>query len=269
MQKRALFGRYIDIPLKEEPLYFFPYTQRYRTKRDMHYHNGMEIGLCIGGEGIFFLEDKLCHFCRGDVSVVLTGERHIAQSPNHNPSEWYFLNIDPEALGLSFPTYMASPILSDKNITELMQLICRELDGRREDSADYVIPLLRALAVCLHRSNEGIEHVPVDNESSETILPALSYMAQHYMEDITVEQLAKECFLSVPYFRRVFKRCTQISPMSYLAEVRLKMAAVLLRSTNDPISEIALNVGFITLSAFNRKFHDYYGMSPREWRKSL
>ena len=268
MQKRALFGRYIDIPLKEEPLYFFPYTQRYRTKGDMHYHNGVGLGLCIGGEGVFFLEDRLFHFCKGSVSVVLTGERHVAQSPNHNPSEWYFLTIDPEALGLPFPDYMANPILSDKNITDLMQLICRELDRRQEDSADYVIFLLRSLCVLFHRSNAGSEPV-TESENSEAILPALSYMAQHYMDEITVEQLAKECFLSVPYFRRVFKRCTRTSPMSYLAEVRLKMAAVLLRTTDDPISEIALNVGFITLSAFNRKFHDYYGMPPREWRKSL
>ena len=89
------------------------------------------------------------------------------------------------------------------------------------------------------------------------------------MEDITVDQLSEMCFLSTTYFRRVFKRCTRLSPMAYLCQVRLKMAAVMLRSSNAPISEIVEKTGFRTASSFNRKFREYYNMSPREWRQSL
>ena len=270
MQKQSFFGRYIEIPLSSEPFYFFPYTQRYKTKRDMHYHNGVEIGLCLKGEGIFFLEDRLFHFGKGDVSIVLPGERHIAQSPDHNPSEWYFLTIDPQALGLEFPEYIARPVMSARGVTYTMRLLCAELENRRFDTEELVVIWLRALCVWIRRDNEATT-IPSETESgsAEAILPALSYISQHYMEDITVEQLAKICFLSTTYFRRVFKRDIRVSPMTYLCEVRLKMAAVLLRSTSAPIADIVAKTGFRTASSFNRKFREYYHMSPREWRQSL
>ena len=269
MQKQSFFGRYIEIPLSSEPLYFFPYTQRYNTKRDMHYHNGVEIGLCLKGEGIFFVEDRLFPFGKGDVSIVLAGERHIAQSPDHNPSEWYFLTIDPQALGLDFPEFIVRPVLSARGMTYTMRMLCAELENRRWDSEELCVLLLKALCVWLRRDNEADQPEEADSVSTEAILPALSYISQHYMEDITVGQLAETCFLSTTYFRRVFKRCMRVAPMTYLYEVRLKMAAVLLRSSNAPIADIVAKTGFRTASSFNRKFREYYHMSPREWRQSL
>ena len=130
--------------------------------------------------------------------------------------------------------------------------------------------LLKALCVWLRRDNEGTTvSVETDSGNTEAILPALSYISQYYMEDVTVDQLAEICFLSTTYFRRVFKRCTRVSPMTYLCEVRLKMATILLRSTSMPISEVVIKTGFRTASSFNRKFREYYNMSPREWRQSL
>lgn len=269
MQKQPFFGQYIEIPLTEDPLYFFPYTQRYKTKRNMHYHNGLEIGLCLRGEGVFFVEDRLFPFGKGDVSVVLPGERHIAQSPDQNPSEWYFLTIDPQALGLVFPEHLARPVLSARGVTYLMRMLCAELENRRKDTPELAVVLLQALCIWLRRDNENADDEPVDDRAAEAILPALSYISQHYMEDITVDQLSEMCFLSTTYFRRVFKRCTRLSPMAYLCQVRLKMAAVLLRSSGAPVSEIIDKTGFRTASSFNRKFREYYHMSPREWRQSL
>ena len=268
MQNRSSFGRYIPIPLQEEPLYFFPYTQRHKTRRDMHYHNGLEIGLCRKGAGVFFVEDRLFPFGKGDVSIVLPGERHIAQSPDLDPSEWYFLTVDPTALGLEFPSYLERPVLAARGVTYTVRLICAELENRREDSAELVVTLLRALCIWLRRDNE--RQLPMEPAgNAEAILPALSYISQHYMEEMTVDQLAERCFLSTTYFRRLFKQCTHLSPLAYLVQVRLKMAAVLLRSSRLPVTEVMEKTGFRTASSFNRQFREAYHMTPREWRQSL
>ena len=150
-----------------------------------------------------------------------------------------------------------------------MRMLCAELENRRWDSEELCVLLLKALCVWLRRDNEADQLEEADSGGTEAILPALSYISQHYMEDITVGQLAETCFLSTTYFRRVFKRCMRMAPMTYLYEVRLKMAAVLLRSSNAPIADIVAKTGFRTASSFNRKFREYYHMSPREWRQSL
>ena len=150
-----------------------------------------------------------------------------------------------------------------------MRLLCAELENRREDTAELAVLLLRALCIWLRRDNESAGDAAAEEGSNEAILPALSYISQNYMEDITVDQLAEMCFLSTTYFRRVFKRCTRLSPMAYLCQVRLKMAAVLLRSSRAPISEVVEKTGFQSASSFNRKFKEYYQMSPREWRQGL
>jgi len=69
MQKQSFFGHYLEIPLEEDPFHFFFYTQRYNSQRNMHYHNGVEIGLCTKGEGIFFLENRLFPFALVPLSL--------------------------------------------------------------------------------------------------------------------------------------------------------------------------------------------------------
>ncbi len=269
MQKQSFFGQYVEIPLKEDPFYFFSYTQRYKTQRDMHYHNGVEIGLCTKGEGIFFLEDRLFPFAKGDVSVVLPGQRHIAQSPDQKPSEWCFLTVDPKALGLDFPETLSCPVVSSRPITDLARLLCAELKEHHPQREEMTLLLLQVLCVWLRREDREESWPKTDSGHAEMILPALSYISQHYMEDITVDELAERCLVSTTHFRRLFKRCTGKSPMTYLCEVRLKMAGVLLRSGRDSVAQIADQSGFRTLSSFNRKFREYYGVAPRTWRQNL
>ncbi len=270
MQKQSFFGHYLEIPLEEDPFHFFFYTQRYNSHRNMHYHNGVEIGLCTKGEGIFFLENRLFPFAKGDVSVVLKGQRHIAQSTNQNPSEWYFLTIDPVALGLDFPETLSQTIFSSRTITDLMELICAELKEHHPQREEMTLLLLQALCVWLKREDAGDSDLSkVDAVRAEMVLPALSYISRYYMEDITVDELAERCLVSTTHFRRIFKQCTGKSPMEYLCEVRLKMAAVLLRSSRDSVARIASQSGFCTISSFNRKFKEYYGVAPRIWRQNV
>lgn len=268
MQKRTIGNDYIHIPLDEQPLYFFPYTQRYKTTRNMHYHNGMEIGLCLKGEGVFFVEDRLFVFGQGDVSVVPAGKRHIAQSPDRSPSQWYFLTVDPDALGLQLPGQFQSYILSERSVTSAMQLLFAELEAGKKGCEQAVKLLLELLCIWLRR-----EHAAAGTtqpaETSAQILPALAYMAQNYMEPVTVEQLAEMCYLSTPYFRKIFRSNMRMSPIAYLQQVRLKMADVLLRSTDLPIALVAERSGFRTLSSFNRQFRAAHGVSPRQWRNSV
>ena len=60
-----------------------------------------------------------------------------------------------------------------------------------------------------------------------------------------------------------------VSPLRYLSRVRVVQATVLLRTTETPILEISEEVGFRSVSAFNRNFMDVTGMKPLVYRKQM
>ena len=100
------------------------------------------------------------------------------------------------------------------------------------------------------------------------ISPALNRITNRYDESFGVREMAADCNLSETHFRRLFRQAMGYPPLQYLLRVRLQMAGALLRSTSRPIAQIAGDVGFSSLSSFNRQFQEYYGVSPRKWRNT-
>ena len=257
---------YLEIEFFDDfPVYHFSYTQKSAANIEMHYHNGLEIGLCVEGTGVFFIGDQVCPFTKGDITIIMPGWPHIAQSPNERPSQWNYITINTDGFPFAL-RYPHNEILSDHGLTELVRLIFSELHEQGEDYREAVLSLLQVLFIRLNRQGNAKEIRPEGNEDLEMILPALNYLSQNYREDVNVCQMAKACNLSESHFRRVFKRLTKDLPLAYLVKIRLKMAAVLLESSESPIAYIAQEVGFKSISSFNRQFRNQYQTTPRQWR---
>jgi transcriptional regulator GlxA family with amidase domain len=103
----------------------------------------------------------------------------------------------------------------------------------------------------------------------ERIAAALDYLAGHHVEPIRVGELARLCHVSVTHFRRLFNQAVGRSPAQYLQRLRVRMAAALLESTDRKVLDVSLEVGYPTLSSFNRHFRSVMGMAPREWRQKV
>ena len=86
------------------------------------------------------------------------------------------------------------------------------------------------------------------------------------MQQFTVDYLADLCHLSVTHFRRVFHSIMGVSPLEFIMNTRISRACVLLRSTEDSILSISEQVGFHSISSFNRCFLKIMELTPRAWR---
>ena len=106
----------------------------------------------------------------------------------------------------------------------------------------------------------------LDSASTLSIVPALEYIKQNYMISFSMDYLAELCGLSPTHFRRIFNLAMGRSPLEYLNTVRINKACYLLRSTENSILNISEDVGFHSISSFNRYFSRMIGMSPREYR---
>ncbi|WP_218508371.1 helix-turn-helix domain-containing protein [Variovorax sp. dw_308] len=92
------------------------------------------------------------------------------------------------------------------------------------------------------------------------------HIENHLGEHIEVGHLATLTRLSACHFSRAFKQSVGMPPHRYVTSRRVLAAAKLIESTDRPMSEIALELGFSDQSHFTRVFTAHIGESPRRFR---
>ncbi|ADL51248.1 AraC family transcriptional regulator [Clostridium cellulovorans] len=95
----------------------------------------------------------------------------------------------------------------------------------------------------------------------------LSLIEQQYPDPLTLEDLSKAAGMTPKYFCRFFRGMTQRSPIDYLNYYRIESSCEQLVSTNESITEIALNCGFNDISYFIKTFKKYKGVTPKQYLK--
>lgn len=106
-----------------------------------------------------------------------------------------------------------------------------------------------------------------NNKSGRTIGLCKAFLEEHYMEDLSLESVARHFFFSSAYFSSFFKQHTSMTFTEYLLRLRLDKAKELLQDGDRKISTIALSVGFRDAGYFTRVFKRETGLAPEEFRK--
>lgn len=91
---------------------------------------------------------------------------------------------------------------------------------------------------------------------------------ERHREELSLADVASAVDLSRERLSRLFHETLGITFSEYLIQVRLASARQRLSGSDAPITEVAFESGFQSLSQFNRNFAKYEGRSPREFRKS-
>lgn len=107
-----------------------------------------------------------------------------------------------------------------------------------------------------------------DNERTEKILPILSYINENYRYPITLEKASSVLGFDQSYFCRLFKSAIGTTFTEYVNFVRVCKAEKLLGKTEKSILEISSEIGFSSVSYFNRVFKKYRNCSPSHYRRA-
>jgi AraC-like DNA-binding protein len=187
----------------------------------------------------------------------LIGFLHTGQIFRRKPTEAQFarvarlvgewgLQVDPTELRSA---YFGSSILSPKE-------------------HEATVKLLEIFAQHLSMMSNQIV-VQQENSEPPVITRAKAFIRQHQAEDLSLGQVAKAVNTSTFYFCKIFKKVTGINFTDYVSRVRIENARNLLLNPNLRVSEIAYEVGFQSLTHFNRVFKKIIGQSPTEYRAKL
>lgn len=108
----------------------------------------------------------------------------------------------------------------------------------------------------------------VKNSNRSEVEKVKSYIYAHYQEDINLEFLSAEVYLSPGYMSYIFKKETGEGLAQFIRKFRLEKAKELLCTTNKKIVQVCAETGFTNPSYFCKSFREYYGCSPNRFRKN-
>lgn len=255
----------------------------------LHYHDTLELGLCLSGKGICRVEEQEFPFEAGDVQVIFPFQRHLSRNTGPESSRWYWLNLDPEALIASWNPGASSVIeelLSHQMglfgilkpadypyLAELITCIVRtdaEPESLPAHRTDYLSASLHLLLLELYRVSLPMEKLILrPGRRFSALRPALAAIDTSLGRGNVpaVADLARLCGMSEASFRRNFRGSIGQSPGEYIAFCRLRRAQSKLVFSDHSILEIALSLGYDDPSGFYRCFRNQCGMSPIQYRR--
>ena len=111
-----------------------------------------------------------------------------------------------------------------------------------------------------YRNNLG------EKSSSLRLKSMLLYINEHYMNKLSLDEIAKAGLCSTRECNRTFRDELHTTPFTHLLQVRLQKAAELLLNTTMPITMISSSCGFSGSSYFTKEFSSEFGCTPKEYR---
>ena len=174
------------------------------------------------------------------------------------------LDIDSDRLEL-----LPQARIRDPQLEAIGLMLLSELQQGHTASKLYVESLANVLAVHLIRQYTTARPQPVMYEGGlpqHQLLQVLDYIDAHLHQEIKLTDLAMFLGMSQFHFSHQFKQATGISPYQYLLQQRIERAKQLLRQSDRPIADIALQCGFNSHSHLSKQFRQLTGTTPKAYR---
>jgi AraC-like DNA-binding protein len=153
-------------------------------------------------------------------------------------------------------------------LSAVLRLIADEVDMAKPLSEPLLAFLFRSLAVYVARMPTPVPLPQWGRPLRDArVERALELLNADISKRWTVELLARAVGLSRPVFARQFLRVLGLSPMRYLTQKRMQVAASILLGTDAALAEVAARVGYTSEFAFNRAFKRQFRMPPGEFRQ--
>jgi len=249
-----------------------------------HKHTEFELSLILKGKGFYKVSDKIYDIKENDIFIFSTNEQHCITDIDEGNMKILNLHIQPSFLwdNSNFEKMNFMKVFFDRNynftnrlersnvecakIKETILNIKNEFDYKKPD---FDIVIKQNIIMCLIIIMRNFDCVNMNTKMGfhknnfEKIKNSLDFINDNYLENITLEQIAKSVFMPKAYFCTVFKKLNGITPWEYVLIKRIEKAIELLKTNDDNILNIALQCGFNNTANFNKIFKRITGTVPK------
>lgn len=266
------------------PTIFFVSKYKMQVTDEYHEHDFTELTYILSGKGKYYINGTVYDVKAGDVIICNPGIKHnnIVMNPKEPTVEFFsgftnfrFKNMPPNSIVLKEGGYL---LHTNAEVKQEISKHCYEMLAENESCSvgKYFMLKTHLMQILLLIVREIVE-VPktrqegCDFESynkSYAVKKIINYLNENYAQKISLEQIAKNMYLSPVYISKIFKEETGESPINYLIKIRLEKARdILLNKENKRIKNIANQVGYEDVYHFSKLFKKYYGVAPLHYKK--
>ncbi|MBQ2928204.1 MAG: helix-turn-helix domain-containing protein [Oscillospiraceae bacterium] len=264
----------------------FRYRDTYSQEVALHHHDFYEVYFCLSGNVQYNIESRSYLLTPGDVLLISPMELHQPVTRGENRSyERFVLWIDKRFLeGFTMPeadftlcfdttqpghTNLLRPEGSQRQLlTFLLEQLQLETSSSDAYSEICSLSYLAQILTILNRLARQTDRESSRPSQDSVVYYILSYINEHYNEDLSLDYLANRFFTSKYHLSREFQRLAGTSVHRYIIQKRLVMAKQML-SDGIPSSEVYQLCGFGDYSNFYRAFKAEYQISPKEFANQI
>lgn len=254
-------------------------------ENQFHYHDPLEILLIMSEGGSFYIRNTIYPITRGSLFVLNSQDLHRSVPDPKSLYQFYSIRFYPEEVD-SFSTDTFDILSCFHNHDHFHH--CIQLVG---DQLDHLLKLINKMEFYLSIDcsaygkevfiktllAEALVYVnflyktpplvlPPDNEELSKLQPVVDYIQTHIAEDLSLDVLAQQVFLSKYYLSHRFKQVFGLSLSEYIIRRRLSNAKHLLRQ-GASVTLAGEQSGFNSNAHFIRTFVKYVGVSPKQYAK--
>lgn len=263
--------------------------------KGLHRHTYIQINYVYDGNGYHVVNDKKTEIRKGDIFIIPPFVPHVIISSPDSRLEIFEFEFCADFILPNFDSnektesYLDFAYLEPFMVAEEKMKLCFNLGGKIQSEVESILwevyreyeskipgyiliakALLLKLLVITGRafSNEikGTETEKVLNKHKATVLSSLKYIEENYKNALTLDKIATSVGYSKSHFCYLFKAVIGRTYIEYLNEVRVSEAKRLLIETSRSIMDISLEVGFNSITNFNKTFKQITGVSPGKFR---
>ena len=241
-----------------------------------HWHQSLEIVFVVHGDVTVKLSDKTHNLSVGDVMLINPNEIHELHSEDATMVTLH-LKLEllpglPENVRQAYFDCVSNGADSPEKFNTLKSVVADLLRVNLQ-GGQYVdvlnLSLCYRLVYELYASfaTDTVRRGSEEARKLDRLSSILSIINDRYTEDLSLETIAGEVYLTVPYLSKFFKSCMGVTVSRYIRTTRLYHAANDLLSPGISIESIAEKNGFPNTRAFVSAFKEEYGELPSNWRK--
>ena len=264
----------------------FRYKDAYAREVALHHHDFYEVYFFLSGNVQYNIESRSYLLSPGDILLINPMELHQPMfGQEHRTYERFVLWIDQRFLdGFSLPgvdlkscfdthqpghTNLLHPEGRQRQLlTFFLEQLLAETNSADPYSQLSALTHLAQILVMLNRMSRQTVREEVRPTQESVVYSILSYINEHYSEELSLDDLANRFFISKYHLSREFQRLVGTSVHRYIIQKRLVMAKQML-SEGQPSSEVYQHCGFGDYSNFYRAFKSEYRISPKEFTAQL
>lgn len=257
-----------------------------------HFHNEYEIFFLREGERHFFFDNRAYLVTGGDLILVDTNRVHMTRSisdqdKNHDRIILYVADYRMREFDQKYPSLGLVRFFKEEcgvfKLTPQQQQRYMSMYNRLHDEFEHGGPYspvaieLEVLHYLMDLLRDNYQKSPIKTAAQTsgarnqytTVYNVADYISAHFAEPITLDGLAKQFYLSKYHLCRTFKQITGVGITEYINVLRIQRAKQLLEQTNDSVSKIAMEVGYNSITYFEKLFRTYMNISPLQYQKTL